>query len=163
MPSKDEIKKEFDNWGNSIHSTDLKIYHIIILELPFDLLPIRKEPSKLKTIYKGNKNKIICSTELDVSYKNITKLPDNLVIYGDLNCSSNQLTELPKGLEVFGNLKASYNNLTEFPDDTIVHGYLDITGTKITKIPKTAVIWEAIYSDYKLNYFNPKSDEEHIL
>ena len=62
------------------------------------------------------------------------KLPDNMIISGDLDCSYLNLNELPKGLDVYG-LTCSYNNLKELPDDLITHEFLDCSFNKIKKIP----------------------------
>ena len=90
----------------------------------------------------------------------ISELPDNLVIEGDLYLQYTKITKLPKGLTVGGNLILHHTNITglpndlrvgesldlentnisELPDNLEVDGFLDLQYTKITKLPKNLTV-----------------------
>ena len=69
-----------------------KIENIIEYQLDYSLLPRNDEGF---CVYDGH---------LDLWNKKLTKLPDNLVIKGDLWCKNNQITKLPDNLVVKGTL-----------------------------------------------------------
>lgn len=75
---------------------------------------------------------------LKMSYTEITKLRDNLVLE-HLCVKNSLLTELPKGLKVKGELDVSYTNITKIPDDC-VFGELYMVDTKITKLKDNLVL-----------------------
>ena len=72
------------------------------------------------------------SGNLDLSYTDITALPDNLTVGGGLYLSHTQITELPDNLTVGGGLDLSGTGITALPDNLAVGGWLDLRGTKIT-------------------------------
>ena len=115
----DKLSKESDNE---------KIQKIIEFQLNYSLLPRNEEGV---CIYEGI---------LSVGNKNLTKLPDNLVVKGDLWCRNNQLTKLPDNLVVNGNLYCFYNKLTELPHNLIVKGYLYCSNNQITELPHNLIV-----------------------
>ena len=71
---------------------------------------------------------------LDLSYSNITKLPNDLYVDGDLSLERcEQFTELPNNLYVGGNLWLYASKIQEIPDNLYVGGYLHINETPLSK------------------------------
>ena len=94
-----------------------------------------------------NDKNIIVEESLYLEGTEITELPDNLTITGDLdleNCK--MLSKLPNNLKVEGNLNLEgCEMITEFPDNLKVGGYLDLSGTKITKLPDNLTVKGSLY------------------
>ena len=59
---------------------------------------------------------------LDVSYTQITSLPNNLRIYGSLWIESTKITSLPDNLSVEQNLDIRDTKITSLPDSLKVKG-----------------------------------------
>ena len=74
---------------------------------------------------------------LDLSYSNITKLPNDLYVDGDLALDGcKQLIKLPDDLYVDGDLALERcEQLTELPDNLYVGGNLWLYVSKIQEIP----------------------------
>ena len=108
-----------------------------------------------KLIYNGNLS--VCGRA------DITELPDNFKIIGNLNLSCSTVNKLPKGLEVRGWLSISRTEIEELPEDTKfdgnfyankmkkpfsfpkvvkVNGYFDCKDTIIKRMP------EKLYAKY---------------
>lgn len=85
--------------------------------------------------------------DLDLSGTNITKLPKDLFVDGDLYLDGCQyLTELPNELYVEHSLGLRYcNQITKLPDDLFVNGDLDLVGTNIEKLPKKLYVGVNLY------------------
>ena len=69
---------------------------------------------------------------LNLSYTQITALPNNLTVGGSLDLSYTQITALPDNLTVGGSLDLSYTQITALPNNLTVGGWLDLSHTKIT-------------------------------
>jgi hypothetical protein len=89
---------------------------------------LENHPDDIKYRYEG---------DLELSHTNITKLPNDLYVDGNLhlfNCK--QLTELPIKLYVRGYLMLfGCEQLTKLPDNLYVDGYLNLINSKIKKLP----------------------------
>ena len=73
-------------------------------------------------------------SNLNLIRSNITKLPNDLYVGGDLwlnNCK--QLTELPDNLYVVNNLTLSYTNISEIPNNLYVGTHLFIYDTPLAE------------------------------
>ena len=78
--------------------------------------------------------------DLDLGGANITDIPSDIRIKGDLNLAYSKIHNLPDGLEV-GLLNLSMcPNILSLPNNLTVNGYLYLQGTSITEIPKNARI-----------------------
>ena len=73
---------------------------------------------------------------LDLVGTQITKLPENLKVGGDLYLRGTQITKLPDNLTVGGDLYFSRTKITKLPDNLTVGGYLYLGRTQITKLPE---------------------------
>lgn len=82
---------------------------------------------------------------LDLAYKNITALPDNLIVNGILDLYHASISSLPNGLVVSGIIDLRYTNITELPNDIIVGGSLNLGYTKIAKLPDNLIIGNNLY------------------
>ena len=72
-------------------------------------------------------SRMICAKSIDLSYSALKKLPDNLVVYGNLN--------------------VSYTSLIEYPKKMVVFGDLDIRGTKLPVRCKGVVVMGDVITD----------------
>lgn len=102
--SEEQLKKSLEKL-----SDNKKIEKILINNLPYEWLP-------------RNNGQIIYDGNLNVAHKDISVLPDNLVIKGNFNCSYNKLKTLPKNLKVDGNLECYVNEIETIPNDIQVGG-----------------------------------------
>ena len=97
-----------------------------------------KEMLKQRTDEYGN---------INLSYTNITALPDNLTVGGSLDLSFTKITALPDNLTVGGYLYLSNTNITALPDNLTVGGYLYLRNTKITALPDNLKVGGFLYLD----------------
>ena len=99
---------------------------------------LENHPDGTQYRYKGN---------LVLSNSNITKLPDNLFVYGWLdleNCK--QIKELPKKLFVSRSLyMEGCEQLKKLPDNLHIGGSLILEGSKITELPKKLYVGGYLY------------------
>jgi hypothetical protein len=79
--------------------------------------------------------------------RNITKLPNDLYVDGDLNLwRCKQLTKLPDKLHVEGWLDIrECSQITELPDDLFVGGWLAFPYTNISEIPNNLYVHYDLY------------------
>ena len=78
----------------------------------------------------------IVSGHLNLEHTNITSLPDDLKVSGNLNLKGcHNLTSLPAGLQVGGNLNLMFSNVRSLPIDLRLGGNLEINKTNITSLP----------------------------
>ena len=78
----------------------------------------------------------IVSGHLNLEHTNITSLPDDLKVSGNLNLKGcHNLTSLPAGLQVGGNLNLTFSNVRSLPIDLRLGGNLEINKTNITSLP----------------------------
>jgi hypothetical protein len=88
---------------------------------------------------------------LNIMYRNISKLPDNLTINGNLICRNNNISEYPKGLNVYGYINLAFNDIRELPDNLTTTDDLIISYNNLTSLPKNINI------DGSLSCYNQKS------
>ena len=101
-----------------------RIHLIISTRLSFILLKRDKD---------GN---CICDGDLILDRKDISKLPENLIVNGDFWCNYNtQITSLPKGLRVSGDLDCYDCTIDTLPDNLYVGGGFNCGDNIIEKIP----------------------------
>ena len=75
--------------------------------------------------------KLVYYGDLDLfKREDITELPDNLRVLGDLVLNQSGVTKLPKGLEVIWDLYISGTSITELPEDTKFGRHLYINNMK---------------------------------
>ena len=123
--------------SDRIRRNDLVIFQEIVRLNP----QISLEKIKYRTIL--DKNNYI--KKLNLSHCGLTILPDNinkLFIKNPINLdlSYNQLTELPEIRMVIGSLNLSYNNITELSEsfcDYIVIGNLDLSHNRIETLSES--------------------------
>ena len=88
---------------------------------------IENHPDDIQYKYEG---------DLHLSNTNITKLPNDLYVKGDLYLfNSKQITKLPDKLHVGGNLVLNNSNITELPDKLHVGRYLVLNNSNLTELP----------------------------
>lgn len=98
--------------------------------------------SRLYDVFNGNSEKfsnvhnkhyseiiIIDSNDLNLSYSDIIKLPDNLKVYTNLILSDNLIEKLPENLYVFGDLYIRDTLIKTLPDNLVVGGVILVHGT----------------------------------
>ena len=102
----------------------------------FDFL-FKKEnvilPLKIKIVldYPINNEDLHVHNTLDLMDSKIIKLPDNLIIDGDLelyNCK--KLIGLPKNLKIKGYLELEHSSINLLPDDLQVDDYIYVSSGK---------------------------------
>ena len=82
------------------------------------------------------------ANELKLYESNITKLPNNLVIEGNLDISKcPNLKELPKNLTVKGDLLCEYSEIKNLPNDISINGNIYLSFSKIKKLPNNLTVY----------------------
>lgn len=71
---------------------------------------------------------------------NLTSLPENLVVRGNLSLKNSPIKTLPKGLRVEGKINLSGSSITTLPDDIKIEGSIDLTHSKIETLPDNLTI-----------------------
>jgi hypothetical protein len=89
-------------------------------------------------------DKIVINGSLDF-YNQITSLPDNLHVRGNLDLRGTPITSLPNNLHVGGYLNLRETPITSLPDNLHVEGYLDLEGTPIESLPDNLVVKRIIF------------------
>ena len=98
---------------------------------------IENHPDDIQYKYEG---------DLHLSNTNITKLPNDLYVKGDLYLfNSKQITKLPDKLHVGGNLVLNNSNITELPDKLHVGRYLVLNNSNLTELPNNLYIDGDLY------------------
>ena len=77
---------------------------------------------------------------LYLRYSSVTKLPNNLVVGGSLCIEYTNIDELPENLVVGGNLFLKHTKITELPDNLVVGGNLDLFNTEIIDLSDNLVV-----------------------
>jgi len=91
-------------------------------------------------------DKIVVDGSLDLRRTQITSLPDNLHVGGDLNLvGCKNLTSLPDNLSVEGYLDLYGTPITSLPDNLHVGGNLDLSETPITSLPDNLHVGGNLY------------------
>lgn len=70
----------------------------------------------------------------------LTELPTNLHVSGNLALDFTSIRALPKGLRAGLFLDVGHTDIAELPEDLVVQGDLYVRGSKITRIPPTVTI-----------------------
>jgi hypothetical protein len=70
---------------------------------------------------------------LDLSFTQISKLPQGLKVGGNLNLYNTEITQLPQDLQVGGDLDLDYTPITKMPQGLKVGGDLDLEFTPISR------------------------------
>jgi len=91
---------------------------------------------------------IFFKRSLDLRNTQITSLPDNLSIRGDLYLTNTLITSLPNNLSVRGFLDLTNTPITFLPDNLSVGGSLDLRNTPITSFPDNLAVSGNIYKDF---------------
>lgn len=77
-----------------------------------------------------------CDGDLDLSYTSLEELPDNLTVNGTLRLiGCKNISKLPNGLIVKGRLLLNESNIKELPNDLVLADDLVIENTNIMDIP----------------------------
>jgi hypothetical protein len=110
----------------------------------FDLMKKLELIKELETHPDGTQYRY--NGKLDLSYSNITKLPNDLYVVGSLslfNCK--QLTKLPDKLYVGNYLDITQTNITELPNDLHVEGYIDLISCKnLKELPNNLYVGKSL-------------------
>lgn len=69
------------------------------------------------------------------SQEDITELPDNLVVRGNLEIGGSKIRKLPKNLTVEGDIFAGHTDITYLPKDLKANNGIDVSRTNISKLP----------------------------
>lgn len=77
---------------------------------------------------------------LDLKWKQVESLPDNLIVQGDLDVYNCSIRSLPKGLVVYGSLNISKTLIEELPEDLIVGKNVEANNTPLRKLPGNFVV-----------------------
>ena len=110
-----------------------------ILKRIFDFLEGKGEhkvPFRWKLINNEplTKEELIVDDYLDLSYTNITSLPEGFEVKGFLDLESTSITSLPEGLKVGGFLNLRFcTELTSLPKGLEVVGELYVENTELKK------------------------------
>ena len=106
--------------------------------------------------------------------KDVTELPDNLIVFGYLDLCNSGVTKLPKGLEVKCWLDISDTDIEELPEDTKFNGGLSVNRMKkpfsFPKVVKTdgyfdcenttiKIMPETLYVNWKCNFSGSTFDK----
>lgn len=89
--------------------------------------------------------------DLDLSYTQITSLPEGLTVGGGLDLEGTPITALPGGLIVGGHLDLSDTKITSLPEGLTVGDWLDLRYTKITALPEGLTVGGRLYCDFPYN------------
>ena len=77
---------------------------------------------------------------LDLSNSEISSLPDNLKVNGDLDLRNTSITSLPKDLKVTGDINLKNTPITSLPDNFKHNSHLNLDGTSIKSLPNNLKI-----------------------
>ena len=92
------------------------------------------------------KEELIVDDDLNLSYTNITSLPEGLKVGGSLLLSGcKNITSLPEGLKVGGDLFLSSLKITSLPEGLEIGGLLSLTNTNITSLPEGLKVGDNLY------------------
>lgn len=88
------------------------------------------------------------SGDLDLSYCDITELPEGLEVPRTLNIEHTNISSLPSSLKVGGGLWASYTKITSIPQEFLhIHGDLVLCGCNISSLPDGLTVDGSLYLD----------------
>ena len=94
-----------------------------------------------------------------ISYTNITKLPDNLKVEGDLDLVDTPIVNLPVGLKVGGSLDLSGTKVVILPKDLIVGGNLFVMETPVNRKYSSEQL-KTMLPGVKGNIYDDRSDAD---
>jgi hypothetical protein len=70
---------------------------------------------------------MVINDDLDLSFSNITEVPDNITINGDLSLYNSKIKKIGKNLVVKGNCHLSHTPIEELPDNVNIGSSLIIS------------------------------------
>lgn len=85
-------------------------------------------------------------SELTLCDSSVSKLPDDLVVTGDLDMTDSLVTQLPKNLRVDGWLRLRQSQVSHLPDNLQVYG-LNIAGSSVQTIGQNIKVSELVLDD----------------
>lgn len=91
----------------------------------------------------------IVDVSMNLSYSNITSLPNNIHFIYSLDLRSSQIKSLPDNLYVGGFLDLENTQLTSLPDNLYVRSWLSIRDTNIKTIPNNLYVGGSLFLDSK--------------
>jgi hypothetical protein len=83
--------------------------------------------------------------DLNLSYTQITSIPNNLTVGGNLDLRNTPITSLPDNLKVGGGLYLRNTQITSLPDNLEVGGGLYLSNTPITSLPDNLNVGGDLY------------------
>ena len=83
---------------------------------------------------------MVINDDLDLSFSDITEVPDNITINGNLDLYNSKIRKIGKNLVVKGNCYLSYTPIEELLDNVNIGGNLYLYGSGIKKIGKNLII-----------------------
>jgi acetyltransferase-like isoleucine patch superfamily enzyme len=83
---------------------------------------------------------MVINDDLDLSFSDITEVPDNITINGNLDLYNSKIRKIGKNLVVKGNCDLSQLPIEELPDNVSIGGSLNLSYSKIRKIGKNLVV-----------------------
>jgi len=85
--------------------------------------------------------------------KNVTSLPENLQVNGNMDLEGTNITRLPENLTVRGWLDLRDTMISSLPENLSIGDSLVIINTKITSLPDSLMVGKEIFiGDLKLKY-----------
>lgn len=97
----------------------LSLKYLNVADTPFTTLPVGTQVS-----------------EQLILGKNITSLPNYMVLPDDVNIADSHITVLPKNLHVQGDLDLRRSEVTHMSSGTVIEGDLIVEGSKLQSLPK---------------------------
>jgi hypothetical protein len=82
-------------------------------------------------------NSTVSGCLLLTGMRELTELPTNLHVIGNLALDFTSVTALPRGLRVGLFLDVTHTGIAELPEDLVVRGDIYVRGSKIRQIPPT--------------------------
>lgn len=90
-------------------------------------------------------------------------IPDNLLVFGNIEVPDSNITWLPDNFIVRGNLDLSNNPIEHLPTNLLVYGDLDIENTNVGVLPKSLKVLGNIFSSGKCESGGRYVWETHII
>lgn len=94
---------------------------------------------------------------LDLKWMRAEKLPDDLIVYGDLDAFNCPIRKLPKNLIVCGNLNLGGTLVESLPHDLIVGGSVDLNNTPLKELPDGLIVPGYLDASYTMIETLPKN------
>jgi hypothetical protein len=121
------LEKKAGKTLSSDENTKLKLKHAKELLTDKEVAALSVEDKMMYFPEKLTKEDL--ADDVNLYKSEISSLPDNLTVGGDLILTLSNITSLPKNLKVGGHLKVNWSRLEKLPYDIQVGGNLILTGT----------------------------------